>query len=224
MNNKFQITDDELADNPTSRVPICVLLDVSLSMSGDPINELNKGVKMFIDEIISDDMTRYSADIAILTFGGIVEQVFEFGSIEEQQIPEFRAKSTTPMAKAVLEAITLLESRKNAYKSNGVDYFQPWIVLMTDGGPTDELSVINEATSKTQELIKNKKLTLFTIGIGNDADMEFLEQFGSSPIKLQGLKFNEFFQWLSQSVSTISDSMPGDKINLPPREGWDALY
>ena len=95
---------------------------------------------------------------------------------------------------------------------------------MTDGGPTDELSVINEATSKTQELIKNKKLTLFTIGIGNDADMEFLEQFGSSPIKLQGLKFNEFFQWLSQSVSTISDSMPGDKINLPPREGWDALY
>ena len=128
---------------------------------------------MFIDEIISDDMTRYSADIAILTFGGIVEQVFEFGSIEEQQIPEFRARSTTPMAAAVLEAITLLENRKNAYKSNGVDYFQPWIVLMTDGTPTDELSVINEATSKTQELINNKKLTMFTIGIGDDVDMDF---------------------------------------------------
>jgi uncharacterized protein YegL len=222
--NNYQITDDELADNPTSRVPICVLLDVSLSMQGDPINELNAGVRMFIDEIISDDMTRYSADIAILTFGGIVEQVFEFGSIEEQQIPEFRARSTTPMAAAVLEAITLLENRKNAYKSNGVDYFQPWIVLMTDGTPTDELSVINEATSKTQELINNKKLTMFTIGIGDDVDMDFLEQFGASPTKLQGLKFNEFFQWLSQSVSTISDSMPGDKINLPPREGWDSLY
>jgi len=221
--NNYQVTDDELADNPTSRVPICVLLDVSFSMDGDPINELNKGVRMFIEEIISDDMTRFSADIAILTFGGIVEQVFEFGSIEEQQIPEFRARSSTPMAQAVLDAITLLENRKKTYKSNGVDYFQPWIVLMTDGVPTDASSLINEATSKTQELIKNKKLTMFSIGIGEDVNMGFLEQFGSSVTKLQGLKFSEFFQWLSQSVSTISDSMPGDKLELPTREGWDAL-
>ena len=53
--------------------------------------------------------------------------------------------------------------------------------------------------------------------------MGFLETFGAPPIKLKGLKFSEFFQWLSQSVSTVSDSMPGDKIQLPPREGWDAL-
>ena len=40
---------------------------------------------------------------------------------------------------------------------------------------------------------------------------------------LEGLKFKEFFAWLSQSVSTISDSMPGDKILLPPTEGWETL-
>ena len=222
MNNLI-ISDEELADNPTARVPICILLDVSRSMDGEPIKELNKGVKMFINEIIEDDMTRFSADISILTFGGIVKHVFDFGRIEEQEVPEFRATSTTPMAEAVLQALNLLEGRKQSYKQNGVDYFQPWIVLMTDGGPTDDIDVINEATSKTRELINKKKLALFSIGIGDHVNMDFLETFGAQPIKLKGLKFSEFFQWLSQSVSTVSDSMPGDKIQLPPREGWDAL-
>ena len=94
---------------------------------------------------------------------------------------------------------------------------------MTDGDPTDDQYLIDEATNKTTDMIKNKKLVMFSIGIGNDADFDFLQEFGSQPAQLQGLKFKEFFQWLSQSVSTISDSMPGDKIELPPREGWDAL-
>jgi uncharacterized protein YegL len=221
--NQLTIGDEELADNPTARVPICLLLDVSLSMQGDPIYQLNEGVKMFINEIINDDMTRFSADITILTFGGHVSQVFEFGNIEEQEIPIFTAVSTTPMAEAVIQAVELLEDRKKTYRDNGVDYFQPWIVLMTDGGPTDEQYLIDEATKKTSDMIKNKKLVMFSIGIGNDADFDFLQEFGSSPAQLKGLKFKEFFQWLSQSVSTISDSMPGDKIELPPREGWDAL-
>ena len=89
--NELTISDAELADNPTARVPICVLLDVSDSMKGDPIRELNEGLKAFIEEILSDDMTRYSADIAILTFGGIVTKVFDFGSIEDQEVPEFKA-------------------------------------------------------------------------------------------------------------------------------------
>ena len=42
--NELTISDAELADNPTARVPICVLLDVSQSMAGDPIRELNEGV------------------------------------------------------------------------------------------------------------------------------------------------------------------------------------
>ena len=221
--NQLTIGDEELADNPTARVPICLLLDVSLSMQGDPIYQLNEGVKMFINEIINDDMTRFSADITILTFGGHVSQVFEFGNIEEQEIPTFRAVSTTPMAEAVLQAVELLEDRKKTYRDNGVDYFQPWIVLMTDGDPTDDQYLIDEATNKTTDMIKNKKLVMFSIGIGNDADFDFLQEFGSQPAQLKGLKFKEFFQWLSQSVSTISDSMPGDKIELPTREGWDAL-
>ena len=221
--NQLTISDAELADNPTARVPICVLLDVSDSMKGDPIRELNEGLKAFIEEILSDDMTRYSADIAILTFGGIVKKVFDFGRIEDQEVPEFKATSTTPMAKAVLQALEMLEERKKSYKDNGVDYYQPWVVLMTDGMATDDPSLIEAAAKKTKELINNKKLVLFPIAIGNNVDLQQISSFGRQPKRLEGLKFKEFFAWLSQSVSTISDSMPGDKILLPPTEGWETL-
>ena len=192
--NELTISDAELADNPTARVPICVLLDVSSSMSGDPIRELNEGIKMFIEEILSHDMTRYSADISILTFGGIVKKVFDFGRIEDQEVPEFKATSTTPMAKAVLQALEMLEERKKAYKVNAVDYFQPWLVLMTNGGATDDPSLIEAADKKMNELINSKKLVFFPIAIGNDVDLQQIASFGREPKRLE-----DFFAWLRQS-------------------------
>ena len=47
----MKIDEDDLATNPTPRVPICLLLDTSYSMEGEPINELNHGVKLFIDAL-----------------------------------------------------------------------------------------------------------------------------------------------------------------------------
>ena len=46
-----------------------------------------------------------------------------------------------------------------------------------------------------------------------------------SPMKLQGLKFKEFFEWLSQSVSVVSQSIPGEKIELDIEglKGWADL-
>ena len=46
----------DLVENPTARVPVCLCLDVSGSMSGDPINELNRGVKQFYDAIRNDSV------------------------------------------------------------------------------------------------------------------------------------------------------------------------
>lgn len=38
---------DDLANNPSARVLVCLCLDASASMQGDPINELNRGVELF---------------------------------------------------------------------------------------------------------------------------------------------------------------------------------
>jgi|TARA_B100000315_G_scaffold185743_1_gene174903 uncharacterized protein YegL len=218
------IYEQDLADNPTARIPVCLVLDTSGSMEGDPINELNKGVTMFMNEILKDEITRYSTEISVVTFGGTVNKVLDFGNIDNQQIPIFFASGGTPTGEAVETSIEMLNDRKNEYQKAGVDYYQPWMVLMTDAQPTDN---IENAVVQVCNLIENRKLTIFPIGIGEAADMDVLARFSPkrSPMKLQGLKFKEFFEWLSQSVSIVSQSIPGEKIELDTEglKGWADL-
>ena len=211
--NDLILYDKDLAENPTARIPICLVLDTSGSMDGAPIEELNKGVRLFMEAILEDEMTRFSADISIVTFGQIVEEELKFGSIEEQETPTFYAGGLTPMGEAMLASVELLDNRKKEYQKAGVDYFQPWLVIMSDGAPTD--LVETEAAIKiVSKLYNDKKLILFPIGIGDRADMNKLSQFGRPAAKLNGLKFKEFFEWLSQSVSIVSQSSPGETITL----------
>ena len=198
---QLQIDDMELANNPNTRIPICIALNTSGSMDGKKIDELNRGVNIFLKTIFEDEITRYSADIAILTFGGTVEKVLDFGAVEDIKLPKFLARGGTPMGEAVLEALDMLEDRKKQYKKNAVTYWQPWLVLMTDGAATDgEHAIPNKvamAAEKTCDLVKNKKLTLFSIIIEPGTSDE-LEKFCGKLAPLDGVKFEEFFIWLSK--------------------------
>ena len=196
---QLQIDDMELANNPNTRIPICIALNTSGSMDGKKIDELNRGVNIFLKTIFEDEITRYSADIAILTFGGTVEKVLDFGAVEDIKLPKFLARGGTPMGEAVLEALDMLEDRKKQYQKNAVTYWQPWLVLMTDGAATDgEHAIPNKvamAAEKTCDLVKNKKLTLFSIIIEPGTPDE-LEKFCGKLAPLDGVKFEEFFVWL----------------------------
>ncbi len=222
--NDLIIREQDLVDNPTARVPICLVLDTSYSMSGDPIKELNEGVRMFFDALKEDEIAQYSAEISIITFGGRVRKLLDFDCINNQTVPHLSVEGNTPMGQGVELALNMLEQRKKEYSNAGVDYYQPWMVLMTDGAPTDS---IDAAARKTCELVNSKKLTIFPIGIGDGADMNTLTRFSPKrpALRLQGLNFREFFEWLSQSVSRVSQSTPGEKVELDIEglKGWAEL-
>ena len=57
----------EFADNPEQRCPCILLLDVSGSMGGAPINALNDGLRIFKDELNQDSLAKKRVDIAIVT-------------------------------------------------------------------------------------------------------------------------------------------------------------
>ena len=167
MANNLLLRMEDLVNNPTARVPVCLCLDVSGSMDGNPINELNEGVKLFYDAIKDDEVAMYSAEICVITFGGNSAMCLEdFASLELQpNPPKLSASGLTPMGEAVNMALDLLENRKQEYRDKGVDYYQPWLVLMTDGDPNGSESELKRAIKRTVDLVNAKKLTVIPIGI-----------------------------------------------------------
>jgi uncharacterized protein YegL len=208
------LLDDGLIENPAKRVPVCLCLDVSGSMSGEPINELNLGIAEFYKAIQDDDAARVSAEIAIVTFDDNAKVFDDFSTIEGKVVPTLSAGGATNMGAGVKKALEILEQRKRAYKAAGTDYFQPWLIIMSDGGPTDSEYI--EAQNLVKNLESSKRLAVFPIAIGAAADRKVLSNFSNKKdaIKLQGLKFKEFFEWLSMSVSTVSNSKPNEVIVL----------
>lgn len=222
---RLNIGADDLVDNPTPRVPVSLCLDTSSSMSGSPIQELVRGVNLFYDAIDEDDDAHDSAEINIVEFNSSAALVHDFASIERlQRISSLAANGTTAMGAGVNLALDTLETRKATYSDKGVLYYQPWLVLMTDGAPTDNIDI---AVRRVVDMVEAKKLTVIPIGIGSGADMKTLARFSPnfSPRRLDGLKFKEFFVWLSRSVARVSRSTPGDtvKLDLEGLAGWAEL-
>ncbi len=199
-----------------------LVLDVSSSMEGQKIAELNEGVRQFLQEIREDEFALHSVELGVVTFGGRVTAALEFAPLKDVvDLQNFSAFGNTPMGEAVNLAIDALEKRKNQYKRAGVSYHQPWLVLMTDGMPTDYSW--NEAAQRLRQMADNKKAVVIGVAIGHECDMQTLAEFcpaDKPPVRLSGLKFGEFFAWLSHSMSLVSQSTPGMSPDLPSIDGW----
>ncbi|SRR6266404_2879114 len=208
-------------DNPEPRCPSLLILDVSGSMSGSPIQQLQSGVEAYRDSLYSDALARKRVEIAILNFGGRVELVSAFCTVDNFVVPTLEASGDTPMGQAVVEGLDLLNSQKAVYKQHGISYFRPWVFLITDGGPTDVQSHFwTEAKQRVREGESGRAFSFFAVGV-EGADMNRLSELCvREPLKLKGLEFRKMFEWLSASQQAVSRSSVGETVKLPPPTGW----
>lgn len=79
--------NDDLIENPSPRCPLALVLDTSGSMSGEPIDELNAGVGLLLEELKRDDLARWSVELAAYAAGGSAQRIFDFTVVEKSPAP-----------------------------------------------------------------------------------------------------------------------------------------
>jgi uncharacterized protein YegL len=222
MEIKMPVGLPEFVENPESRCPVILLLDASASMSGQPIQELNRGVAAFKEDLLSDAQASLSVELAIVRFGSSVSLIQDFVTIEDFAPPTMTTDGSTPMGKAIEMALDTLESRKALYRDNSVPYYRPWVFLITDGSPTDDWQ---SAAKRLREAEDSRQLLFFAIGV-TGADFDFLRQISSPerpPVELFNLEdFRKFFLWLSASMKRVSSGKIGEAVELPA-VGWGRI-
>ena len=204
--------------NPDKPQAACVLLlDTSRSMRGAPIRDLQKGLAAYREYLAGDPDAKLIVETCVITFSDEAKVVHPFSSVDD--LPAdlgLAAGGWTSMGAAIDLGIQQIEERKAYYKEEGVDYYRPFLVLLTDGAPTDLKGEARFAAcaAKLQQGAADRKFVPLLFGTGN-ANFEKLKALGGPNAVVAGIdgaRFGEFFTWLSKSVSGLKDSKPGDRV------------
>lgn len=217
---------DDLQINPAARIPLCFCADISGSMAREnaegkkPIEELNTFLNEMMSYIRGEANLAESVEVAIVTFQSSVDVVRDFALCKaEDGLVELTASGGTALAHGVDKAVEILEARKQMYKDQAVDYYQPILVLITDGKPGD-LEDLPAVEAKTCQLSNENKLSLFPVVIGADGDeakwrsiMDCLKGLSPNhaPLHLKGLQFQGLLQFLGKSIERLHESNPGQQ-------------
>ena len=211
----------EFADNANERTPCVLVLDCSGSMRGEPIKQLNIGLKALEKELKEDIDASSRVQLLIIKAFGKDEIEISADWIDAMNFtaPEMVAGGLTPLGKAMETALKKIEEQKDLYDNCGITSKRPWIFLISDGEPTDyDWESIAKKCCEAQE---HKKVIVHTVGT-EGANLDNLGKFSIiSPKRLSGLKFTEFFLWLSRSVSCISIAAPNASDLLDDTGNWD---
>lgn len=214
--NDFRYEGD-LPENFEQKCPLVLVLDVSGSMQGDPLKELNDGLKAFQNDISKDTIASSKLEISIITFGSEIEVVQDFALISDFKMPYLKDEGTTKMVDGMKKAFEIIDERKKWYKKTGQQYYRPYVVLITDGYPDNDQD-IDWLKMQINSYYSSKSLNFWGFGVEN-ADMDLLQNIGhdgSLIQKLKGIEFVKFFKWLSASMTSVSNSREGDFINIEP--------
>ncbi|MGK2879493.1 MAG: vWA domain-containing protein [Mycobacterium sp.] len=221
-------------ENPDPRVACVVLADVSGSMRGEPIAALERGYAAFCNYLNTESLASKRVEVAVVTFGSAATVLVPMQEARELQPTRFEVSGTTNMAAGIHLSLDIIEDRKNTYKAAGLQYYRPWILVLTDGEPNPK--GFNDAVARLNAVEQARGVTVFAVGAGPYVNYQMLSRLSTQrgPAPLEGLRYEELFEWLSASLSNVSNSTDfarndealgamGQQIALPPLSGWTAV-
>ncbi len=201
------------------KLPVYLLLDVSGSMTGEPIEAVKNGVQVLVSSLRQDPYALETAVLSIITFDSSARQLVPLTELSMFQIPDIQAAGTTALG----DALSLLaksaekEVTKTTLEQKGD--WKPLVFIMTDGEPTDDWQ------KGLAEFKKQKFGVVVACAAGQHVNTSILKQITDIVVQLDTTDtstIKAFFKWVSASISIGSQKIEssGHEVSglseLPP--------
>ncbi len=207
--------------NSEMRCLCTLVIDVSGSMRLC-INGLNSAINKFVKDLIEgengfSEVSKDILELAIIPYDDeIIEPILSPTLVTKYtKLPTLRVRGLrTNTCDALRRAIDLVNKRKLHYKSIGIPYYRPWIILLTDGNPNPmDMTSLKTLSSQIKSDTDEQKYMFTAIGIGSEIDKRVLSLLSNdnySIISRDG--FSKFFQFLSASIPTDGRNDPQEDL------------
>lgn len=201
-------------------VACCLLVDTSSSMSlNGKIDELNRALGAFRNEVCEDMLSARRVDVCVIEFNSSVEVVTPFCPISSFQAPVLKARGTTSMGAGIRHALEAVHEQVTKYHRLGVECYKPFVLMITDGLPTDDITGIGELIERRENAGKYGHLRFHAFGV-KGADFDVLTSLCHRVAAVDENAFMQVFNWASKSMQVISRSRTDDNPAppyLPPQ-------
>ncbi len=195
------------------------------------VDILEKGIQRFYNAIFADEVARITVLVSIVTFNDKAKKVQNFVPVVKQdgqvrKTPHFTPQGETAMGEGINMALDLLEACKEKYKSKGVDCYQPWLIIMSDGMNNGDPSELAAAQERIKDLVGRKKLAVYPFGIGKGADLDQLSRLSpqQEAFRLEEVQMEGLFKWFAKSAAQVSsgcvDGYSSPKLEYYEVVGW----
>ena len=217
-NNFFNEDIPPIVNSSEPHMACLFLLDTSGSMGFKatdgvvPIDALNDAMNRFKAQVCQDDKTSDILDVAIVEFNNSINVIQDFSPVEYMQQVNLTARGGTYMAPAIEKAIEMVDERSRFYRRMGTEPYKPWIVMISDGAPLDD---IDNVIMKVNDMTQRNKLAFWSLSLDKSINNILHQLSGPRVVNLIDYNFAGFFDWVNKSMRAVSESSPGEKIKLP---------
>ncbi len=203
------------------RLPIYFLVDVSESMVGEPIQQVQDGMRMIVQELRTDPYALETAFVSVIAFAGRAKSLFPLTELYKFYPPTFPIGGGTSLGTALNFLMDDMDKSLVKMTMEQKGDWKPIIFLFTDGTPTDDPT---PAFARWNQKYR-KAANIVAISIGANVNTHLLGQISDNVLRLNNTdenSFKAFFKWVTASIKATSVSvtdMGDDDVKLAPTNG-----
>ncbi len=198
-------------------LPVYFVIDVSESMIGDTMRQLDDGIAKLSDELKTIPEALETAQVSIIAFAGKAKVITPMVEVANLYPPRLPIGGGTSLGAALNLLMSRIDRDVTPTTPDRKGDWKPIVFLLTDGVPTDDPSA---AIAKWKAKYA-RKASLVSISVGGRADLKGLRDISDKTMILNDVSdhaFTNLITWVTQSITIQSQSVgigaKGDGVNL----------
>lgn len=220
------------------KFPIFLLIDVSESMAGDSLIQLENGMRQITADLMQDPYALETAWLSVIAFAGQARTLTPLTELMEFVPPHLPVGGGTALGGALIHLMDEIDKNLTPNSSEQKGDWKPLVFLMTDGVPTDN----TEPALRRWKAKYANRVALVAVSIGGGGDQAILSRLTNDIIHFDDTAegaFKKFITWITNSVKSstrsvtagggitltkIGDDLSGGSTGVLPFEAVDDRY